>query len=317
MAAEKRFHPSVYIAVWIFFSSSVILYNKYILSTLDFAFPVFLTTWHLVFATIVTRILKSRTNLLPAAKNSTMTWTKYMRSVVPIGLFFSGSLIFNNIAYLYLSVSFIQMLKATTPIVVLTLSFATGLKEPNMQLFLNVLGVVVGVVIASIGEIQFVFIGFACQAAGILFESARLVLVQKLMTEQMDPLSSLYFFAPVCAVFNGIVFLFKEYPTMTWADIEGLGAFTLLSNASVALLLNFAVVFLIGCTSSLVLTLSGVLKDLILIVLSMVLFGSVTTLTQVVGYGIALTFLVRYKTLSINWKTEYQRIMGQDKALPK
>lgn len=35
----------------------------------------------------------------------------YLRAIVPIGLFFSLSLICGNLTYLYLSVSFIQMIK--------------------------------------------------------------------------------------------------------------------------------------------------------------------------------------------------------------
>ena len=35
----------------------------------------------------------------------------FMRSILPIGLLFSGSLILSNTAYLYLSVAYIQMLK--------------------------------------------------------------------------------------------------------------------------------------------------------------------------------------------------------------
>ena len=40
-----------------------------------------------------------------------MTGKVYLRAIVPIGLFFSLSLICGNQAYLYLSVAFIQMLK--------------------------------------------------------------------------------------------------------------------------------------------------------------------------------------------------------------
>ena len=39
----------------------------------------------------------------------------FMRSILPIGLLFSGSLILSNTAYLYLSVAYIQMLKASYP----------------------------------------------------------------------------------------------------------------------------------------------------------------------------------------------------------
>ncbi|KAI9144889.1 triose-phosphate transporter [Paraphysoderma sedebokerense] len=319
MVAEKKFHPSVYISIWITFSSSVILYNKWILSSAGFHYPIFLTTWHLVFATVLTRIMKMYTTLLPAAKNSNMSWETYLRSVVPIGVFFSGSLIFNNLAYLHLSVAFIQMLKATTPIVVLVFSFMSGLKEPNLKLFLNVLIVVVGVAIASYGELEFQWNGFVYQVTGILFESSRLVLVQKLMTEKMDPLSSLYFFAPVCAFFNFFAFLIYEYPVISLSDITGLGFSVLLSNAMVAFGLNVAVVFLIGCTSSLVLTLSGVLKDILLIAFSMIMFHSRTTMTQVFGYSIALVALVKYKTTNMDLRKEYQRLFGKDGTtyLPK
>jgi len=40
-----------------------------------------------------------------------MTGRIYLRAIVPIGFFFSLSLICGNKAYLYLSVAFIQMLK--------------------------------------------------------------------------------------------------------------------------------------------------------------------------------------------------------------
>jgi len=42
-----------------------------------------------------------------------MTGRVYLRAIVPIGFFFSLSLICGNITYLYLSVAFIQMLKVS------------------------------------------------------------------------------------------------------------------------------------------------------------------------------------------------------------
>jgi hypothetical protein len=61
---------------------------------------------------IGTRILQRTTNLLDGAKEVHMTKDMFMKSILPIGLLFSGSLILSNTAYLYLSVSYIQMLKA-------------------------------------------------------------------------------------------------------------------------------------------------------------------------------------------------------------
>jgi len=51
----------------------------------------------------------------------------------------------------------------------------------------------------------------------------------------------------------------------------------------------------IGKTSSLVLTLSGVLKDILLVLASMFLFRDPVTLLQAFGYSIALGGLIYYK----------------------
>lgn len=49
------------------------------------------------------------THLLDGVNNVQMSWDRWMRSIVPVGALFSASLIFSNMAYLTLSVSFIQM----------------------------------------------------------------------------------------------------------------------------------------------------------------------------------------------------------------
>ena len=100
-----------YVVTWIGMSSATILFNKWILDTAGFPFPIILTTWHLAFGTLMTQILARTTTLLDGRKKVKMTGRVYLRAIVPIGVFFSLSLICGNVTYLYLSVSFIQMLK--------------------------------------------------------------------------------------------------------------------------------------------------------------------------------------------------------------
>ena len=104
-------HPAFYVTTWIAMSSAVILFNKWILDTAEFRFPILLTTWHLAFGTLMTQVLARTTTLLDGRKNVKMTGRVYLRAIVPIGFFFSLSLICGNVTYLYLSVAFIQMLK--------------------------------------------------------------------------------------------------------------------------------------------------------------------------------------------------------------
>jgi len=199
---------------------------------------------------------------------------------------------------MYLSVAFIQMLKATTPVVTLLATWGLGVAPPNFKTLGNVSFIVIGVMIATYGEIAFVLTGFIYQACGIIFEAIRLVMVQRLLSSaefKMDPLVSLYYFAPVCAIMNGVASLIVEVPKMHMSDIYRVGFGVLLANAMVAFLLNVSVVFLIGKTSSLVLTLCGVLKDVMLVAASMMIWGTRVTPLQFFGYGIALSGLMYYK----------------------
>lgn len=49
-----------------------------------------------------------------------------------------------------------------------------GVTQPNLGVVLNVSFIVLGVVIATYGEIKFVPIGFLYQCSGIVFEVVRL-----------------------------------------------------------------------------------------------------------------------------------------------
>jgi hypothetical protein len=74
-------------------------------------------------------------------------------------------------------------------------------------------------------------------------------MVQRLLSSaefKMDPLVSLYYFAPACAVMNGFVALVVEVPRLTMADIYNVGLFILLANAIVAFMLNVSVVLLVS-----------------------------------------------------------------------
>jgi len=127
-----------------------------------------------------------------------------------------------------------------------------GVSTPNLKVFLNVSVIVVGVVIASVGEIKFVWIGVIYQIGGIIFEALRLTMVQRLLNSpeyKMDPLVSLYYFAPICAGMNFAVALVWEIPKVSIQEFYDVGLFTLFLNGLCAFLLNVSVVFLVSLKS--------------------------------------------------------------------
>ncbi|KAK4193063.1 triose-phosphate transporter family-domain-containing protein [Podospora australis] len=299
--AERSIHPVFYIASWIFFSNLTILFNKWIIDTRGFRYPVILTCWHLIFATIATQVLARTTKLLDGRKQIKMTGRVYLRAIVPIGLLYSASLVCSNMVYLYLSVAFIQMLKAAAPVAVLLTAWAWGVEEPSLKRFLNILAIVAGVALASLGEVNFSLAGFLFQLGGTVFEAMRLIMIQVLLSGddmKMDPLVSLYYYAPVCAVMNVIVAIGAEANKFDPADLSKAGYGLLLLNAMVAFMLNVSSVFLIGKTSGLVMTLTGILKNILLVIVSVMIWHTAISPIQFVGYGIALAGLVYY---SIGW----------------
>jgi hypothetical protein len=137
---------------------------------------------------------------------------------------------------------------------VLITSWLFGVANPKLKVLFNVLIIVFGVALASFGEIKFVWLGFFYQMGGIVFEAIRLIMIQILLSgegQNMDPLVSLYYYAPVCAVMNGIVALVMEMGTFKLEDVWRCGVMTLLANAGVAFLLNVASVFLVNPPSPL------------------------------------------------------------------
>ncbi|KAL8991251.1 MAG: hypothetical protein Q9177_000287 [Variospora cf. flavescens] len=316
-----QLHPAFYVATWMILSSAVILFNKWILDRAKYQSDaaILLTCYHLTFATITTQILARFSTMLNGRHLVRMTPKLYVRAIVPIGVLYSLSLVCSNLPYLYLSVAFIQMLKGTAPIFVFLALCSLRLSSPTVSTSLNLLIIVFGVVLASLGEIRIQLMGFLFQFGGLVFEAYRLALIQKLLNDErykMDPLVSLYYFAPCCAGMIALMGVGEEWPSISWEDVQGVGWWVWAANGMLAMALNVASVFLvsfvppddphrelqlimerqIGKTSSLVLTLCGVAKSISLIGASMVIWGTVVTPIQFFGNGIAMAGLVYYNT---------------------
>lgn len=154
-----------YIVTWLKFIVKYnfiqIIFNKLILSTWDFNFPFLLTSWHGIFSAVLTRILiRFKPEMFPSVGEKKMTTRIYVLKLVPVACCQAGGLVLGNMAYRYISLSYIQMLKAFTPIPLLLVNFVLGRDQPSTLLFAIVLMVCLGVVLASVGEMLFDITGF-------------------------------------------------------------------------------------------------------------------------------------------------------------
>lgn len=191
--------------------------------------------------------------------------TTYWTRLVPAGALFAVSLVLSNAAYLYLSVVSIQVVKSGSPIAVLGASFAFGLRQPTSLLITIILLICLGSGIASYGAQDFNVFGVSLQVLAILVEATRLALTQTLLHGLgFGPLESIHATSPICLVaLLGALFPLEGLTPLH--TFPSLGMFTIVSNLCLAFALNVSAVYLIDL-SSLVLSLSKVVKDILIIV---------------------------------------------------
>ncbi|CAA2988931.1 probable sugar phosphate phosphate translocator At2g25520 [Olea europaea subsp. europaea] len=290
-----------YVAIWIFLSFTVIVYNKYILDRklYNWPFPISLTMIHMAFcsslAVIAVRVFKL---VEPAALSRRV----YLTSVVPIGALYSLSLWLSNSAYIYLSVSFIQMLKALMPVAVYTIGILFKKDSYKNNTMLNMFAISIGVAIAAYGEAKYDSWGVFLQLGAVAFEATRLVMIQILLTSKginLNPITSLYYVAPSCFVFLSIPWIFVEYPILKQKSGFHFDFVIFGTNSLCAFALNLAVFLLVGKTSALTMNVAGVVKDWLLIAFSWSVIKDTVTPVNLIGYGLAFLGVAYYNHLKL------------------
>ncbi|KAG6662453.1 hypothetical protein I3843_03G226300 [Carya illinoinensis] len=286
-----------YVLIWICLSFSVIVYNKYILDRklYNWPFPISLTMIHMAFCSALAYLLVRVFKVVeePAA----MTRDLYVKSVVPIGALYSLSLWFSNSAYIYLSVSFIQMLKALMPVAVYSLGLAFKKDTFKSDTMINMVSISLGVGVAAYGEAKFDTWGVMLQLLAVVFEATRLVLIQILLNSRgisLNPITSLFYVAPCCLAFLSVPWMIMEYPLLRDTSSFHLDFVIFGTNSLCAFALNLAVFLLVGKTSALTMNVAGVVKDWLLIAFSWSVIKDTVTPVNLFGYFLAFLGVAYY-----------------------
>lgn len=291
---EEALVAYTYVGAWIALSAGVILFNKWILTSFGFPFPVALTMIHMAFCSSLAFML---VRVFKVVKGVNMTRDQYVQKVVPIGALFAVVLWMGNSAYVYLSVAFIQMVKALMPCLVYGVGVAFKVEHFKPDVMANMAVIALGVAIASYGELSFNMTGFLLLMGSVSAEAVRIVSIQILLTSadiKLNSVTTLYYVSPACFVFLSVPFVFLELPKLLTATDVNVDPGVLLCNATLAFALNVSVYLLIGKTSALTMNVAGVIKDWILIFISSLLFEAPISNIQLWGYLLAFLAVCYY-----------------------
>jgi drug/metabolite transporter (DMT)-like permease len=291
----------------------LILVNNHVFNKVHYQYPILFSSLGLWGTAIVCRV----SALLGLVKiERKMPPAFWFTKVVPIGILSAATIGSGNTVYLYLSVSFTQMLKALTPVYILLCLVLFQVETPKTRVALAVLVISLGTAIASFGELRFSWKGFLLQSVADLFEGSRIVLLQIIMSSDfLSPIESMYFISPATALAQFVLVLMYERSALTdpnnWAKMSQYWYFFVLAFV-LGTSINFVGMFVIKHTSGLMLKLLGVIRNNCLVLLSVIFLGESTTMVQMTGYMLSVIGFIWYTNLTHGGKTERVKIDKRD-----
>jgi len=161
---------ALYCAVYLLIGPTLIVVNRRILKELHFNYPMTLSGLGLLFTSVVCVSVVSL-GWVKLEHRERVTLPFACSNLMPVGAAMASTLSFGNAVYLHLPVGYIQMLKAFTPVVTLTLLCLTRIEVPSRRAALSVAGICVGTAIASLGEGSLTTLGLMIMLAAEVSEA--------------------------------------------------------------------------------------------------------------------------------------------------
>ncbi|KAK3828516.1 MAG: triose-phosphate transporter family-domain-containing protein [Benniella sp.] len=211
-----------------------------------------------------------------------------------------------NASLMYITLSFYTMIKSSTPIWVLIFAFFFRLEKPRMSLILIIGVIVVGVVLTVAGETQFDLTGFILVLSAAVMSGLRWSLTQMLLQKDQlgmdNPVATLYYISPIMFVIMSILSLVIEDPFVQFASSEFFndfrsGAITLMmagGGGFLAFAMTVAEFKLIKNTGTVTLSVAGISKEIVVISLSMMIFGDRLTFVNLLGLLVSIGGIMAY-----------------------
>eukprot|EP00448_Togula_jolla_P020232 CAMPEP_0170589260 /NCGR_PEP_ID=MMETSP0224-20130122/11258_1 /TAXON_ID=285029 /ORGANISM="Togula jolla, Strain CCCM 725" /LENGTH=343 /DNA_ID=CAMNT_0010913011 /DNA_START=58 /DNA_END=1089 /DNA_ORIENTATION=+ len=269
-------------------SAVLINFNKFLLE--KFPFPWELTALHMTCCSVMSMLLYLvLPGLFPAMHRLEGRKLELLKYFLPLGAFFATALYCSNKAYLYCSVAFLQFMKESNVVLVFLLCCSVGLQRMDRVKAVVVVWILAGSWMCVHGEINFTMIGFVIQAISQFAECSKNVMGEYIMSSadfKLDPLTYTLFMAPVSLLFLSMGVAWTWDPAVIAAAQANWHY--LLPNALLAYALNLIIAMVLKNCSAMGFILAGMVKDIVIVVVSSHLFGDFIANMQYIGFAVTL-----------------------------
>lgn len=285
------------IAAWYFSNIGVILLNKYLLSVWGFKFPIFLTMCHMVMCAFLAFCVRV-SGIVP---RQGIKSRRHFIKVAVLAVVFVTSVVGGNISLRYIPVSFNQAIGATTPFFTALLSLFIMRHKETAEVYVTLVPIVLGIVVASNSEPLFHLWGFLACFSATFARALKSVLQGLLLNsehEKLDSLNLLLYMSPVALlvlVFATVAMEPTAFGEFYQNSIDNpLFFWTLTLNCVIAFSVNLTNFLVTKCTSPLTLQVLGNAKGAVAVVISILLFKNPVSSVGMIGYTITILGVVFY-----------------------
>ncbi|KAF9923123.1 Triose-phosphate Transporter [Linnemannia zychae] len=306
-----------YIFAWYFFSTALSIYNKNLMGkdNWNFNLPLFVSSIHAGLHFVITACLMhfwpDIFDATRSGKGGRITINSYVTQVIPCAVAAALEICMANASLMYITLSFYTMIKSSTPIWVLMFAFFFRLEKPRFSLILIIAVIVIGVILTVAGETQFDMTGFVLVLLAAVMSGLRWSLTQMLLQKDQlgmdNPVATLYYISPIMFVLMSILSLVVEDPFMQFSSSAFFqdfrtGALTMVlagGGGFLAFAMTVAEFKLIKNTGTVTLSVAGISKEIVVITLSMLIFGDRLTFVNLLGLLVSIGGIMAYNYVKI------------------
>ena len=286
------------IASWYLSNIGVLLLNKYLLSFYGYRYPIFLTMLHMLSCAGYSYVAINWLELVPL--QHILSRRQFLK-IFALSAIFCFSVVCGNTSLRYLPVSFNQAIGATTPFFTAIFAFVITCKKETGEVYLALLPVVFGIVLASNSEPLFHLFGFLICIGSTAGRALKSVIQGIILTSEAEKLHSmnlLLYMAPMAALILLPFTLYIEGNVAAFTVEKAKGdsfiIFLLIGNATVAYLVNLTNFLVTKHTSALTLQVLGNAKAAVAAVVSVLIFRNPVTVMGMTGFAITIMGVVLY-----------------------
>ncbi|KAI9114540.1 hypothetical protein K1719_014238 [Acacia pycnantha] len=273
-----------FILLWYSCSLFLTLYNKTLLGNDlgKFPAPLLMNTVHFAIQAVVSKFITYFwSHKFP--NSVVMSWRDYFLRVVPTALGTAMDINLSNASLVSISVTFATMCKSGAPIFLLLFAFAFRLEAPSFKLSGIMTVISVGILMTVAKDTEFEIWGFILVMLAAVMSGFRWCMTQILLQKEAyglkNPLTLMSYVSPVMALATALLsiamdpwdeFQHNNYFNNPWSISRSF--LLMIFGGALAFLMVLTEYILVSVTSAVTVTVAGVVKEAVTILVAVLYF---------------------------------------------